>query len=74
MKGKMGALIGVGAGFHPMLTGRENVYINGQILGMSRKEITAKFDAIVAFADIGEFIDSPVKNYSSGMFVRLGFL
>jgi len=71
--GKVGSLIEVGAGFHPMLTGRENVYVNGAILGMSRKEVDAKFDAIVNFADIGDFLDTPVKNYSSGMFVRLGF-
>lgn len=73
VRGRVGALIEVGAGFHPMLTGRENVYINGAILGMSKKEIAQKFDSIVAFADIGAFIDTPVKNYSSGMFVRLGF-
>jgi len=73
IKGKTGALIAVGAGFHPMLTGRENIYINGAILGMSRKEVNEKFDAIVEFADIGDFLDTPVKFYSSGMFVRLGF-
>jgi lipopolysaccharide transport system ATP-binding protein len=73
IKGRVGALIEVGAGFHPMLTGRENVYINGSILGMSKKEIDERFDAIVDFADIGDFIDSPVKHYSSGMYVRLGF-
>ena len=73
ISGKVGALIEVGAGFHPMLTGRENVYINGSILGMSKKEIDKKFDEIVDFADIGDFIDSPVKHYSSGMYVRLGF-
>jgi len=73
IKGRCGALIEVGAGFHPMLTGRENVYINGAILGMSKKEIDRKFDEIVSFADIGDFIDSPVKHYSSGMYVRLGF-
>lgn len=73
IKGKVGALIEVGAGFHPMLTGRENIYVNGAILGMSRKEIDDKFDDIVAFADIGDFLDTPVKNYSSGMYVRLGF-
>ncbi len=70
---KVGALIEVGAGFHPMLTGRENIYVNGAILGMTRKEIDKKFDDIVNFADIGDFLDSPVKNYSSGMYVRLGF-
>jgi lipopolysaccharide transport system ATP-binding protein len=73
MRGRVGALIEVGAGFHPMLTGRENVYINGAILGMTRAEIDARFDAICAFAGIGEFINSPVKFYSSGMYVRLGF-
>lgn len=73
ISGRVGALIEVGAGFHPLLTGRENIYINGQILGMSKKEIDAKFDEIVAFADIGDFLDSPVKHYSSGMYVRLGF-
>ncbi len=73
IKGRVGALIEVGAGFHPMLTGRENIYINGSILGMSKREIDQKFDEIVEFADIGEFIDAPVKHYSSGMYVRLGF-
>lgn len=71
--GRVGALIEVGAGFHPMLTGRENVYVGGAILGMSKKEVDEKFDKILEFADIGDFIDSPVKHYSSGMFVRLGF-
>jgi len=73
IKGKVGALISVGAGFHLMLTGRENIYINGAILGMSRQTVNEKFDAIVEFADIGDFLDTPVKFYSSGMFVRLGF-
>lgn len=73
IKGKVGALIEVGAGFHQALTGRENIYINGAILGMTKKEIDAKFDSIVEFADIGHFLDSPVKHYSSGMYVRLGF-
>lgn len=73
IKGRVGALIAVGAGFHPMLTGRENIYLNGAILGMSRKEVNKKFGAIVEFADIGDFLDTPVKFYSSGMFVRLGF-
>jgi ABC-type polysaccharide/polyol phosphate transport system ATPase subunit len=73
MKGRVGALIEIGAGFHPMLTGRENIYINGAILGMGKREIDKKFDAIVEFADIGDFLDTPVKHYSSGMFVRLGF-
>lgn len=73
MRGKLGALIAVGAGFHPLLTGRENIYLNGAILGMSRREVNRKFDSIVDFADIGDFLDSPVKHYSSGMYVRLGF-
>jgi len=73
IKGRVGALIEVGAGFHPMLTGRENIYVNAAILGMRKKEVDKKFDDIVEFADIGDFIDSPVKKYSSGMFVRLGF-
>lgn len=73
MKGRIGALIELGAGFNPILTGRENIYNNGAVLGFSKKEIDAKFDAIVDFAEIGEFIDTPVQNYSSGMKVRLGF-
>jgi len=73
IKGKVGALIEVGAGFHPMLTGRENIYVNGSILGMSKREIDGKFDEIVEFAELEEFIDMPVKHYSSGMYVRLGF-
>lgn len=73
VRGRMGVLIEVGAGFHPMLTGRENIYVNGTILGMTKREIDRKFDSIVDFADIGEFIDAPVKHYSSGMYVRLGF-
>jgi lipopolysaccharide transport system ATP-binding protein len=71
--GRLSALIEVGAGFHPDLTGRENVYLNGVILGMTRNEIKRKFDEIVEFAGIAEFIDTPVKRYSSGMFARLGF-
>lgn len=73
VKGKVGALIAVGAGFHPILTGRENIYVNGAILGMSKKAIDDRFNKIVDFADIGDFLDTPVKNYSSGMYVRLGF-
>jgi lipopolysaccharide transport system ATP-binding protein len=73
MHGRLGALIEVGAGFNPMLTGRENVYLNGAVLGMTRDEIDAKFDSIVAFAEASEFLDVPVRNYSSGMTVRLGF-
>lgn len=71
--GRLGALIELGTGFNPILSGRENVYVNGSILGFSRKEIDRKFDEIVAFSEIEEFIDTPVKNYSSGMKVRLGF-
>jgi lipopolysaccharide transport system ATP-binding protein len=73
MNGRVGALIALGAGFNPILTGRENVYINGSVLGLSKKEIDEKIDEIIDFAEIGDFIDSPVQNYSSGMQVRLGF-
>ena len=73
MYGKVGALIELGAGFNPILTGRENIYNNGAIIGFSKQEIEAKFDKIVAFAELEEFIDMPVQNYSSGMKVRLGF-
>jgi lipopolysaccharide transport system ATP-binding protein len=73
MRGRVGALIALGAGFNPILTGRENIYINGSVLGLSKKEIDGKIDEIIDFAEIGEFIDSPVQNYSSGMQVRLGF-
>lgn len=71
--GKLSALIELGAGFHPDLTGRENVYLNGTILGLSRRRIAEHFDEIVAFAELEQFIDTPVKRYSSGMIVRLGF-
>jgi ABC-type polysaccharide/polyol phosphate transport system ATPase subunit len=73
VKGRVGALIEIGAGFHPLLTGRENIYINAAILGMTKKEVDSKFNDIVEFADIGDSLDTPVKFYSSGMFVRLGF-
>jgi ABC-type polysaccharide/polyol phosphate transport system ATPase subunit len=73
VRGRVGALIEIGAGFHPQLTGRENVYINAAVLGMTKRETDGKFDEIVEFSGVGEFIDSPVKNYSSGMYVRLGF-
>ena len=69
----MSALLELGAGFHPELSGRENVFLNGAILGLSKKQLQARFDEIVDFAGIEQFIDSPVKNYSSGMYVRLGF-
>lgn len=71
--GRLGSLLEVGTGFHPELTGRENVYLSGTILGMKREEITRKFDEIVAFSEIGEFLDTTVKHYSSGMYVRLAF-
>jgi homopolymeric O-antigen transport system ATP-binding protein len=73
IRGRVGSLLEVGTGFHPELTGRENIYLNGAILGMKRAEITRKFDEIVAFAGIEKFIDTPVKRYSSGMYVRLAF-
>lgn len=73
IKGRIGALIALGAGFNPILTGRENVYVNGAILGLHKKEITAKLDEIVEFAELDEAIDAPVRTYSSGMQVRLGF-
>ncbi len=71
--GRVGSLLEVGTGFHPELTGRENIYLNGAILGMSKKEIDRKFDEIVAFAEVEKFIDTPVKFYSSGMYLRLAF-
>ena len=73
IRGRVASLLEVGTGFHPELTGRENIYLNGSILGMSRSEIKAKFDEIVAFAEVEKFLDTPVKRYSSGMYVRLAF-
>ena len=73
IRGRVASLLEVGTGFHPELSGRENIYLNGAILGMSRQEIRAKFDEIVAFAEIEKFLDTPVKRYSSGMYVRLAF-
>jgi lipopolysaccharide transport system ATP-binding protein len=71
--GRVSSLLEVGTGFHPELTGRENIFLNGSILGMTRREIARDFDEIVAFAEIEKFIDTPVKHYSSGMYVRLAF-
>jgi lipopolysaccharide transport system ATP-binding protein len=73
LRGRVASLLEVGTGFHPELTGRENVFLNGAILGMSRAEIRKKFDEIVAFAEVEKFLDTPVKRYSSGMYVRLAF-
>jgi lipopolysaccharide transport system ATP-binding protein len=73
VRGRVGSLLEVGTGFHPELTGRENIYLNGAILGMRKAEIARKFDEIVAFAEIEKFLDTPVKRYSSGMYVRLAF-
>ncbi len=73
MHGRVGALIALGAGFNPILTGRENVFVNASVLGLTNKEVESKLDEIIDFAEIGEFIDSPVQTYSSGMAVRLGF-
>src|SRR4026208_2246191 len=73
VRGRVGSLLEVGTGFHPELSGRDNIYLNGSILGMRRAEIRAHFDEIVAFAEIDRFIDTPVKRYSSGMYVRLAF-
>ncbi len=73
IRGRVGSLLEVGTGFHPELTGRENIYLNGAILGMTRQEIKRKYDEIVAFAEIEKFLDTPVKRYSSGMYVRLAF-
>jgi lipopolysaccharide transport system ATP-binding protein len=73
IKGRMASLLEVGTGFHPELSGRENIYLNGAILGMTRAEIKRKFDEIVAFAEVDKFLDTPVKRYSSGMYIRLAF-
>jgi len=73
LRGRIGSLLEVGAGFHPELDGIENIYLNGAILGMSKAEITSKLDQIVEFADIGAVLETPVKRYSSGMYVRLAF-
>jgi lipopolysaccharide transport system ATP-binding protein len=73
MRGRMGSLLEVGTGFHPELTGRENIYLNGAILGMKKAQIRQKFDEIVAFSEVEKFIDTPVKHYSSGMYLRLAF-
>ena len=73
IRGRVGSLLEVGTGFHPELTGRENIYLNGAVLGMRRAEIARKFDEIVAFAEVERFLDTPVKHYSSGMYVRLAF-
>ena len=73
IRGRVGSMLEVGTGFHPELTGRENIYLNGTILGMTKREIDAKFDEIVEFSEIGEFLDTPVKRYSSGMYVKLAF-
>lgn len=73
VNGRVGTLIELGAGFHPEMTGRENVYLNGVILGMTRQEVAQRFDSIAAFAEIDQFLDTPVKRYSSGMYVRLAF-
>jgi len=73
MRGRVGALIALGAGFNPILSGRENIYVNGSVLGLTKREIDAKLEEIIDFAEIGEFINAPVQSYSSGMAVRLGF-
>src|SRR5271166_6564600 len=73
LRGRVASLLEVGTGFHPELTGRENIFLNGAVLGMSRAEIRKKFDEIVAFAEVDKFLDTPVKRYSSGMYVRLAF-
>ena len=73
IRGRIASLLEVGTGFHPELTGRENIFLNGAILGMKRSQIKRRFDEIVAFAEVSKFLDTPVKRYSSGMYTRLGF-
>jgi ABC-type polysaccharide/polyol phosphate transport system ATPase subunit len=73
IQGRVASLLEVGTGFHPELSGRENIFLNGALLGMAREEIRRKFDAIVAFAEVDKYLDTPVKRYSSGMYVRLAF-
>jgi lipopolysaccharide transport system ATP-binding protein len=73
LRGRVASLLEVGTGFHPELTGRENIFLNGAILGLSRVEIKRKFDEILAFAEVEKFLDTPVKHFSSGMYVRLAF-
>jgi ABC-type polysaccharide/polyol phosphate transport system ATPase subunit len=73
LNGRVSSMLEVGSGFHPELSGRENIYLNGSILGLTRKQVTARFDEIVDFSGVETFIDQPVKNFSSGMYVRLGF-
>src|SRR4051812_48146114 len=73
IRGRVGSLLEVGTGFHPELTGRENVFLNGAVLGMKRSEVALKFDDIVAFSEVARFIDTPVKHYSTGMYMRLAF-
>jgi lipopolysaccharide transport system ATP-binding protein len=73
LRGRVASLLEVGTGFHPELTGRENIFLNGAVLGMTQREIRKKFDEIVAFAEVEKFLDTPVKHYSSGMYVRLAF-
>jgi lipopolysaccharide transport system ATP-binding protein len=71
--GRLASLIELGAGFHPEFTGRENVFLNGTILGLSKRDIAARMEQIISYSGLGEYIDAPVRTYSSGMYVRLGF-